>query len=138
MRIIVDANIIISAGLFPQSNVGKALAHIVKNHKLVLCQYTLDELKNVFKKKFTKRIEYFNKFIKELKYEVIDMNKKKNKKYPSIRDVDDMPLLANAIEAKTDILITGDKDFANIKIKAPQIMKPVEYVGKYMNDYAEL
>ena len=132
MRIIVDTNIIISAGLFPQSNVGKALAHIVKNHKLVLCQYTLDELKNVFKKKFPKRIEYFNKFVKKLKYELIDMDIKEYAKYPSIRDIDDIPLLANAIEAKADILITGDKDFDNIKIKTPQIIKPVEYIEKYM------
>jgi len=134
MRVIVDANIIISAGLFPESNVGKALAHIVKNHKLVLCQYTLNELKNVFKKKFPKRIEYFNKFIKELKYELIDMDIKEYTKYPQLRDVDDMPLLAHAIEAKTDVLITGDKDFDNVKIKTPKVMKPMEYIGKYMND----
>jgi len=133
MRIIVDANIIISAGLFPESNVGKVLAHIVKNHKLVLCQYTLDELKNVFKKKFPKRIVYFNKFIKDLKYELIDIDIKDYAKYPQIRDVDDMPLLARAIEAKIDVLITGDKDFDDIKIDTPKIMKPKDYIEKYLN-----
>jgi len=133
MRIIVDANIIISAGLFPESNVGKALAHIVKNHKLFLCQYTLDELKNVFKRKFPQRIGYFNKFIENLKYELINIDIKEYKKYPQLRDVDDVPLLAYAIESKTDLLITGDKDFDNIDIKAPKIMKPIEYIEKYMN-----
>jgi len=133
MRVIVDANIIISAGLFPESTIGKALAHIVKNHTLFLCQYTLEELINVFKKKFPERIEYFNKFIEDLKYELIDIGIKDYTKYPQIRDADDVPLLAYAIESKTDLLITGDKDFDNISIETPKIMKPVEYIEKYMN-----
>jgi putative PIN family toxin of toxin-antitoxin system len=128
----VDANIIISAGLFPESSVGKVLAHIVKNHKLIICQYTLDELKIVFEKKFPKRIEYLNKFIKELKYELIDINIRNLEKYPKIRDVDDLPLLANAIEEKVNIFITGDKDFDEIKIETPKIIKPRAYIEKYM------
>ena len=35
----VDSNIIISAALFPESAVSRVLFHIVKNHKLVLCQH---------------------------------------------------------------------------------------------------
>ena len=133
MRIIVDANIIISAGLFPESNVGKALADIAKNHKLVVCKYTLDELKNVFKKKFPDRIEYINNFIKNFKYEYIDFKVSNYKEYPQIRDVDDIPLLANAIAGKADILITGDKDFDGIKIDDLVIMKPSEYLKKYID-----
>ena len=128
----VDTNIIISAGLFPESNIGKALTHIAKNHKLVLCRYTLDELKNVFKKKFPERISYLNEFVKKLKYEFIDIDIKDYKKYPQIRDIDDMPILAYAIESKVDLLITGDNDFNDIKIKKPKIMKPRKYIDKYM------
>jgi len=128
----VDANIIISAGLFPQSNIGKLLAHIAKNEKLVLCQYTLDELTNVFKNKFPDRIEYLDRFTNELKYELVNIEIKNYDKYPKIRDIDDMPLLAAAIESKVNILITGDKDFDEIIIEAPKIMKPREYTEKYM------
>src|SRR5215469_15938379 len=132
MRIIVDANIIISAGLFPESNVGKALSHIAKNHKLVLCQNTLDELKEVFKNKFSSRNDYLNNFLNNLKYELIDITIKDYSKYPQIRDTDDMPLLANAIESKVNIIITGYKDFDEIIIASPIIMKPKEYIEKYM------
>ena len=38
----VDANIIISASLFPNSIVGIVFIHIVNNHEIVLCKYTLD------------------------------------------------------------------------------------------------
>ena len=133
MRIMVDANIIISAGLFPESNIGKVLSHVVKNHKLVLCKYTLDELKNVFNKKFSDRTEYFNRFINNLKYELVNMEILDYRIYPQIRDIDDLPLLACAIESKVKILMTGDKDFEEIIIKIPKIMKPIEYIEKYMD-----
>jgi putative PIN family toxin of toxin-antitoxin system len=129
----VDANIIISAGLFPESTVGKALGHIVKNHKLVLSKYTLDELRNVFKRKFPDKALFLENFIERLKYELIDIRISEHKKYPQIRDIDDIPLLASAIEAKVNVLITGDKDFDEILIEIPKIMKPREYIEKYMN-----
>jgi len=132
MRIMVDANIIISAGLFPESNVGKVLYHIVKNHKLVICKYTLNELKEVFKNKFSERKGSLNKFIKNLKYELVDIEINNYEKYPKMRDEDDIPLLACAIEKKVNILITGDKDFDEIKLEIPKIMKPKEYIEKYM------
>jgi putative PIN family toxin of toxin-antitoxin system len=128
----LDANIIISAGLFPESNVGKVLAHATKNHELVICQHTLNELKNVFKNKFPKRIEYLNKFIKKLKYELVDLEITDYENYPKMRDSDDMPLLACDIETKIDILITGDKDFDEITINTPKIMKPREYFEEYI------
>jgi len=133
MRIMVDSNIIISAALFPDSAVGKVLFHIVKNHKLVLCQYILDELSNVFKKKFPKREGYLNDFVKKLKYELIDIKIKDLRNYPQIRDKYDIPVLASAIEAKVNILITGDKDFEGIEIETPKIKKPIKYIQEYMN-----
>ena len=128
----VDSNVIISAALFPESAVGKVLFHVAKNHKLVLCQYTIDELSNVFKKKFPKKEECLNGFIKKIKYELIDMNIRDLKNYPKIRDKHDIPVLANAIDAKVNILITGDKDFEGIEIETPKIIKPVKYIQEYM------
>jgi putative PIN family toxin of toxin-antitoxin system len=128
----VDTNIIISAGLFPESGIGKVLAHVVKNHRLVICQYTLNELRNVFKNKFPEKIEYLNKFIKRLKFELVDIEIIDYEKYPKIRDNDDIPLLACAIETRANILITGDKDFDEIMIETPRIIKPREYIEEYM------
>jgi len=105
MRSMVDANIIISAGLFPKSNLGKILSHVVENHELVICQYTLNELENVFKNKFPKRIEYLKKFIRRLKYELVDVEIINYKKYPNIRDIDDLPVLANAIESNLPLFM---------------------------------
>jgi predicted nucleic acid-binding protein len=36
------------------------------------------------------------------------------------------------METDADVFITGDKDFDNIKITRPKIMKPKDYIEEYM------
>ena len=128
----VDANIIVSAILFPKSIVAKAFSHLIDNHHLVLSKYTIDEVKDVFNEKFPHRLVEMKEFMRKIPYEFFVMNKITAKKYPNIRDIDDLPVLANAIESKVDILITGDKDFDDISIERPLIMKPRNYFDVYM------
>ena len=132
MKIMIDANIIISAILFPKSIISEILKHIVKNHRIVLSQYSIDEIKKVFYRKFQHRINEMEIFLRKLPYELFSLNKINNKKYPNIRDKNDIPVLANAIESNVDVLLTGDKDFDGIKIKKLKIMKPKDYIDKYM------
>jgi len=47
-------------------------------------------------------------------------------------DIDDLPVLVNAIKSKVDLLITGDKDFDDVVIKKPKIIKPRKYIEEYM------
>ena len=129
----VDTNIIISASLFPETVVGMIFKHILENNQLVLSQYTLEELKKVFQKKFPKRIELLNDFLKKLKYEHVDFKIKDLKKYPLVRDIKDTPLLAHAIETKVNVLITGDKDFEKIIVENMEIINPRKYIEKYIN-----
>ncbi len=46
-----------------------------------------------------------------------------------IRDVNDRPILRAAIEAKADVLLTGDKDFLASRVKNPVIMTPAEFLN---------
>ena len=46
-----------------------------------------------------------------------------------IRDVNDRPILRAAIEAKADVLLTGDKDFLESGVKKPAIMTPAEFLN---------
>jgi hypothetical protein len=43
-----------------------------------------------------------------------------------------MPVLINAIESDVDLLITGDKDFDDVIIEKPKIIKPRRYIDEYM------
>jgi putative PIN family toxin of toxin-antitoxin system len=118
----VDANIIISAILFPNSIVAKAFNQLIENYDLVLSKYTLFEIEDVFNEKFSHRMMEMKEFMQKTPYELFENNKRKNKAYPNIRDIDDLPVLINAIESKVDIFITGDKDFDDILIKNPRII----------------
>ena len=128
----IDANIIVSAILFPKSIVAETVKHIILHHELTLSQYTIDEIKEVFNNKFPHRINEMKFFMEKLPYKLFSLKEINNKKYPYIRDFDDIPVLANAIESNVDLLVTGDKDFDGIVIKRPKIMKPRMYVDKYI------
>jgi uncharacterized protein len=132
MRIMADANIIVSAILFPKSIIAVVLKHLIDNFSLVFCKYTINEVEDVFNEKFPHRITEMKEFLQETPYELFTFKKHKNKRYPIIRDVDDLPVLANAIESKVDLLITGDKDFDEVLIKKPKIIKPRNYMDEYM------
>jgi putative PIN family toxin of toxin-antitoxin system len=132
MRVMVDANIVISAILFPKSIISGILKHIVLNNNLVLSQNIIDEIKEVFNRKFPHRINEMEIYLKKLPYKLFTLKNIHNDKYPNIRDIDDLPILANAIESNVDIFITGDKDFDDIKIIKPVIMKPNKYKEEYM------
>ncbi len=50
----------------------------------------------------------------------------------NIRDPKDYPVLYTAIAEGVDILITGDKDFAEVDIDRPEIMTPAEFMTEYL------
>jgi putative PIN family toxin of toxin-antitoxin system len=127
-----DANIIVSAILFPKSTIAKAFDHLIDNHNLVLSKYTKKEIEDVFNEKFPHHLVEMKEFMRKIPYEFFVMKKITARKYPNMRDIDDLPVLANAIESKVDLLITGDKDFDDISIKGLQIIKPRKYIDEYM------
>jgi len=132
LRVMTDANIVVSAVLFPNSVIDKVFRHILINQVLLLSQYTLNELEEVFKRKFPDKIEDLHLFIKNIKFELINTPINDFSNYPKNRDNDDIPVLAYAIAAKADVFVTGDKDFEEIKIDIPEILTPKNYREKYM------
>jgi putative PIN family toxin of toxin-antitoxin system len=128
----VDANIIVSAILFPKSVIANVLEHLIDNYSLVLSKYTIFEVEDVFNEKFPHRVVEMENFFHKTPYELFTLNRINNKKYPNIRDIDDLPVLANAIESKVELFITGDKDFDDVKIEKLKIIKPRKYIDEYM------
>jgi putative PIN family toxin of toxin-antitoxin system len=133
MEIMVDSNIIVSAILFPNSIVAKVFDFILDNHTLVLCDYIINEVENVFLEKFPHRMNEMKKLIGRLKYRRFNFEKSNISVYPRIRDINDFPILIAAIESNADIFITGDKDFDEISIDKPIIMKPRKFADEYMS-----
>ena len=49
-----------------------------------------------------------------------------------IRDMKDYPVFYTAMTNGVDVLVTGDKDFANVDVDMPEIMTPTQFAETYM------
>jgi predicted nucleic acid-binding protein len=47
-----------------------------------------------------------------------------------IRDEKDYPVLHAAITGQVDVLLTGDKDFFDVKIDRPEILSPLDFMNR--------
>ncbi len=128
MRVFVDTNIVISAMLFPNGKVAKVFSHLLEKHTLIISSYTKNGCTEVFEKKFPSKIKQLEIFFDGINFEEFKSPEKiDGKKYPKIRDIKDLPVLVSAILSDADILLTGDKDFEDIKIDKPLIFTPSRY-----------
>ncbi len=131
MRVLIDTNVLISAALnangIPFEAYVKATSY--PNHGLI-CEQNVDEMKRIFNQKFPNRLASLDKFLSMalLTLELIPIPIEENISETQIRDVNDRPILRAAIEAKADILLTGDKDFLESGVKNPMIMTPSEFL----------
>ena len=116
--------------IFKSSKLKKLLEVIIDNHQLVMCSFVLDELHEVIKRKFINKESHLDKFLHNISYEIYHTPKKIINNSFYIRDINDIPVIFSAIKSNVDILITGDKDFNDIKIKGIEIVTPSEFLEK--------
>jgi putative PIN family toxin of toxin-antitoxin system len=125
----LDTNVLVSAFIFKGQIIAKLIDLLIDNHSITLPSYVLNELKEVIKEKFPARCADLDLFLTSLPFEyVYTPDILDNAKYPSLRDDDDLPVLASAIMADVDILLTGDKDFAGLKLEHPKILTPAQFI----------
>lgn len=114
--------------LFPNGKVARVFSHLLEKHTVIISSYTKEECKEVFEKKFPEKLKQLEIFFDGINFEEFATpNKIDENKYPKIRDVKDLPVLASAILSDSDILLTGDKDFEDLKIDKPLIFSPAKY-----------
>ena len=132
MRIMTDTNVLLSAALFPSPIMIELIERVTTEHTLVLCSHIIEELHEVFERKFNTKKTLLNVFLSKLSYDFIYTPTNINPKmYPEIRDKEDLPILVSALIAGVDLIITGDKDFFDIKSaqeELPIIMTPREFI----------
>lgn len=108
MRILLDTNILISAALFPNGTAAKAyIKAVTYPNKGIVCDWSIDELRRVFNRKFPKRINSLNQFLAmaSIAFEIIPTPVDKVPDESKIRDVKDRPILRAAQLANVDILL---------------------------------
>jgi putative PIN family toxin of toxin-antitoxin system len=133
MRLLIDTNILISAALFPDSAPAKAYAKAVNPpHGAVVCDYSLDEMRRVFNRKFPHRLGDYERFVSSmtLAVEIVSTPDREEsvEGENAIRDVNDRPIFRAASNAKVDAIITGDKDFLESGITKPKSLTATEFL----------
>jgi putative PIN family toxin of toxin-antitoxin system len=124
-----DTNVLISGLLFPDSVPGVVIRVAADMERLVLATYIVDELRRVFHRKFPDKTALLERYLERKEFELFATpDDLWHVVMPSVRDAKDKPVLASAILADVDILITGDKDFANIEINRPIVLTPAAFL----------
>lgn len=131
MRVMLDTNILISVFLFKSKNMNILIEKLSKEHEIIICSYTIEELKELMKFKFKVDINELDEFLKNFPFDLVYSPISIEEKLFDIRDKDDYIILHTAIIENVDIFITGDKDFNGVDVDRPEIMNAREFLEKY-------
>lgn len=134
MRCLIDTNILISAALFPDSVPARAFIKAVSPpHDAVVCDYSLDEMRRVYNRKFPHKIPDFERFLSLLTLSVEIVSTPEDTESSmgdeqKIRDLNDRPIYLAALVAGVDGILTGDKDFLDSGIYRPRMITASEFI----------
>jgi putative PIN family toxin of toxin-antitoxin system len=124
LRVFLDTNIIVSA-FATRGLCADLFREILAAHTLVTSEYILSETQDVLARGFKVPEETVIEIIALLRRQEMVITPATLPQL-SIRDRDDLPVVAAAIEAKADYLVSGDKDILSliplnhIKIATPR------------------
>lgn len=127
----LDTNILISAFVFKSKKMNELISKLSKEHEIIICSYTVEELKELINSKFKVSQKDLDEFLKDFPFDLVYSPTNVENKLFEIRDKDDYIILHTAIIENVDIFITGDKDFDVIDIDKPEIMSVKEFLEKY-------
>ncbi|WP_217994029.1 PIN domain-containing protein [Lentibacillus sp. CBA3610] len=93
LRIFVDSNVLISALLSEKSLCRQVIRVIIRNHHLILCTHSLQEITRVLKKKFPGKIAEWDNMLASLDFELAYTPEDTSLfDVPYIRDAEDLPI----------------------------------------------
>ena len=119
MKIFVDTNVLVSA-FTARGLCADLLEVILADHQLITGEIVLNELERVLIKKLKVQQNKVSKTLLFLrKYQIESIPDKPSD--VKVRDEDDRWVLESAFRAKSDILVTGDKDLLVISKSISQL-----------------
>lgn len=123
MRVFLDTNVLVSA-FATRGLCADVFRHIAAEHTLVTGEVVLKELRRVLRTRIklpVRTVDAIEDFLRE--YEVAPKPEKAAD--VDVRDPDDRWVLASALSAKVDVLVTGDRDLLELGRNAPlRILDP--------------
>lgn len=130
MKVLLDTNILVSTIFFPNNSTHALIREVSTYHELYLCDYVIQELREVTSRKFPHKIDDMELSFYELDFHLIE-HVETPLLHWHMRDSHDEPILAAALEAGIDVIATGDKDFYALTIARPRIVG----MGQFLDEY---
>ena len=131
MKVMLDTNILVSAFVFKSKKMNELIYKLSTEHEIVICSYTIEELKELVDTKFKVTQKDLDEFLKDFPFILVYSPTTVENKLFEIRDKDDYIILHTAIIEDVDVFITGDKDFNDVDIDKPEIMNVTEFLERY-------
>lgn len=129
MKVFLDTNVLASAaatrGLCPD-----VLRLVFASHQLLTSEQVLKELKSVLRFKFGVSHDLIDDFIWLLQRDTV-LTKPAQVPRVELKDKDDLLILAAAMAAGAEVLVTGDKELLNLgHIEELEILSPRQFWKK--------
>lgn len=123
MRVFFDTNVLVSA-YTARGMSADLLRLVLAEHELLTGEVNLTEFRRVLRQRFLVPLREIVAVERDLRQHTV-APKPTCPVGPKVRDPDDQPVLASAIVAEADILVTGDNDLLDVAGKAPiRILNP--------------
>ena len=116
VRVLLDANVLLSAVVFPRWP-WEILRHAVRgDFQLVLCPYVIRQARRRIAQRFPEFLAAFDEFLIRCPYELApDPSPEDVQNHAGlVRDVTDVPVALVAIRAGVDYLVSEDKDLTEV------------------------
>ncbi len=112
MKVFLDTNVLVS-GFATRGLCADVIRLVLAEHELITADVVLNELKRVFKHKIQLPGEQVQEILTFLEGQTVQPQPISLSSIP-VRDEDDQWVLASALAAKADVLVTGDKDLLDV------------------------
>jgi putative PIN family toxin of toxin-antitoxin system len=113
MRVFLDTNVLASA-VATRGLCADVLREVFSSHVLIVSEYLINELKRVLVDKFSLPRDIREEYIWLLHQDTI-VAEEVDPIPLQLKDKSDTPILGAALQAKADVLVTGDLELQNLK-----------------------
>lgn len=117
MRIALDTNVLVSA-VATRGLCADVFNLILAEHELILGETVLAEVKRVLREKIRVPSKLAEEYASRLREQSLVV-KQAEALAIAIRDKSDIPVLAEALAGKAEVLVTGDKDLLDVTVELP-------------------
>jgi putative PIN family toxin of toxin-antitoxin system len=129
MKVFLDTNVLASAAA-TRGLCADVLRQVFASHQLLISEQVLNELNRVLRFKFGVGQDLIDDFIWLLQQDTVLAEPAKLPRV-ELQDKDDLPILAAAIAAGAEVLVTGDKELLDLDhIEDLQILSPRQFWEK--------